>query len=145
MDHIFINVQEPSDALQLAKRTDVRSHVARRQWKDHNTASKNRGTKERKKRKEEYLPIRIELDCRVLHEHRYLPPPEHGGHNNNDSAAGDHQNSEAGVQTAILAPPTLSIPIGGLRVDPFRTYPVAWNPLLPSLVDHCKPCNPPGQ
>jgi hypothetical protein len=28
-------------------------------------------------------------------------------------------------------------PFGGLRGDPFRSYPVAWRPFLPQLVDHC--------
>lgn len=139
MDHIFINVQEPSDALQLAKKTSVRSHVARHQWKNHNASNKDQRTKERKKKREEYLPVRIELDCRVLHEHRYLPIPERSVDNDNDNAEGGHQNSKADVQTAISASPSISVPIGGLRVDPFRTYPVEWNPLLPSLVDHCKP------
>lgn len=28
-------------------------------------------------------------------------------------------------------------PIGGLREDPLRSYPVSWRPFLPQLVDHC--------
>lgn len=138
MDHIFINVKEPSDALQLAKGTNVRSHVARRQWKDHNAAAKDRSTKGRKKKREEYLPIRIELDCRVLHEHRYLPPPEgnEGKSGRKNEYADGYEAVETGVQTVNSA--SIPIPIGGLRVDPFHSYPVTWNPWLPSLVDHCK-------
>jgi hypothetical protein len=36
--------------------------------------------------------------------------------------------------------PSLTIPpqLGGLRVDPFRSYPVAWRPYMPLFVDHCK-------
>lgn len=140
MDHIFINVKEPSDALQLAKGTNVRSHVARRQWKDYNAAAKDRSTKERKKKREEYLPICIELDYHVLHEHHYHPVPEGSKSKSgikNDCADG-HQSVETGVQTTSAASPPILIPIGGLRVDPFHSYPVAWNSWLPSLVDHCK-------
>ncbi|KAG2415215.1 hypothetical protein HFD88_006406 [Aspergillus terreus] len=34
--------------------------------------------------------------------------------------------------------PSLTIPpqLGGLRVDPFRSYPVAWRPYMPLFVDH---------
>lgn len=142
MDHIFINVKEPSDALQLAKGTNVRSHVARRQWKDHNSGSKERTTRPRKKKREEYLPIRIELDCRVLHEHHYHQASEgsesKSGRNQGYDDDNGHQTVETGIQTIDSVSPPILMPIGGLRVDPFHSYPIAYNPWLPSLVDHCE-------
>ncbi|GKZ35960.1 hypothetical protein AbraIFM66950_006797 [Aspergillus brasiliensis] len=33
-------------------------------------------------------------------------------------------------------PLTIPPPLGGLRVDPFRSYPIAWRPYVPLLVDH---------
>ncbi|THC96551.1 hypothetical protein EYZ11_003995 [Aspergillus tanneri] len=40
MDFVFINVREPRDALQLAKEPEVRSHVARYQWRQVESRAK---------------------------------------------------------------------------------------------------------
>lgn len=133
MDHIFINIKEPSDALQLSKKTTVRSHVARRQWKNHSAAATDR--KDHKRKREEYLPIRIELDCSILHD-RGLPSSQLGGTNESkDSKLPVMQST--GAQT-MLSTPNLPPMIGGLRVDPFWSYPIPFRPFLPHLVDHCK-------
>lgn len=133
MDHIFINIKEPSDALQLSKKTTVRSHVARRQWKNHSAAAKDR--KDRKRKHEEYLPIRIELDCSILHD-RGLPSSQSGGKDESENSKRAVMQS-TGVQT-MLSTPNLPPMIGGLRVDPFWSYPIPFRPFLPHLVDHCK-------
>lgn len=131
MDHIFINIKEPSDALQLAKKTTVRSHVARRQWKSHTEA-----IKDRKRKREEYLPLQIELNCSDLERKRPLPPvaspPTSPSPQNDD----DSHHVQSRGQTAI-SPPPLPTTIEGFRIDPFRSCPVAWRPFLPILLDYC--------
>lgn len=132
MDHVFINIKEPSDALQLAKKTTVRSHVARRQWKAHAAANKDR-----KRRREEYLPVRIKLDCSGLASNQQLPqPPMTPENEDENSNAVQAQSTSQSTTTFTL--PSIPMMIGGLRVDPFRSYPIEFKPFLPYLVDHCK-------
>ncbi|BCR89407.1 uncharacterized protein ACHE_50605S [Aspergillus chevalieri] len=131
MDHIFINIKEPSDALQLAKKTTVRSHVARRQWKAHAETNKDR-----KRKREEYLPFRIELDCSGLMNNGQLPQlsivPE--GEDENHTAQTQYAGQTTTAATFML--PSIPMMIGGLRVDPFRSYPIEFRSFLPYLVDH---------
>lgn len=56
-----------------------------------------------------------------------LPSPP-----DSDSSREGNTSEESGE---VTVPPLLG---GGLRVDPFRTYPIAWRPFVPPLVDHCK-------
>jgi len=132
MDHIFINVKEPSDALQLAKKTTVRSHVARRQWKAH--AAEN---KDRKRKREEYLPVRIELDCSGLMKNGQLPQSSiMSNEDENNITQAQYRGQTTTAATFML--PSIPMMIGGLRADPFRSYPIEFKPFLPYLVDHCK-------
>ena len=133
MEHIFINVKEPGDALQLAKQKNVRSHVTRRQWKNHAEANKDR----KRQRREEFLPVRIELNCSALKEEkRQLPSPPLSQERSEEGSP----FAKADVQSDFSF--RLPIMIGGFRDDPFRSYPISWRPFLPPLVDHCKPHHP---
>ena len=96
MDIVFVNVQTPRDALQLAKEPEFRSHVARHQWKH--------SARRDKRRRRAML--------------------SHGSH--------EMKNSE--YPTGLVINPCSSDPvsispqIGGLRVDPFKSYPVSAQP-----------------
>ena len=124
MDHIFINIKEPSDALQLAKRTTIRSHVARRQWKSHSEA-----IRDRERKREEYLPFQFEADCSDQEGNSSLPQDEDDSHHVRSS----EQNA--------VSPP-LPTTIEGSQIDPSRSCPIAWQPFLPILLDYCNPPPP---
>ena len=119
MDHIFINIKEPSDALQLAKKTTVRSHVARRQWTSHTEA-----IQDRKRKKEEDRPFQLEVDSSDLEGNSSLPQGE-------DDIRSSEQNA--------VSPPPLPTTIEGSQIDPSRSCPIAWQPFLPILLDYCNP------
>ncbi|KAJ5483536.1 hypothetical protein N7530_002782 [Penicillium desertorum] len=108
MDFVFINVQKPSDALQLAKESEFRSHVTRYQWKQA--------------RRDKRLRTRLLLSAAQL------------------GVAQDVKATE--VQTRprfdsfTPAPALIPPQIGGLRVDPFKSYPISVQPWTPLLVDH---------
>lgn len=97
MDFVFVNVQKPSDALQLAKESQIRSHVTRLQWKK---------SSQDKRLKKNILLRRVE----------------------------DLRNTELYVRGNSSVPAQ----IGGLRKDPFNSYPIAAQPWTALLVDHCK-------
>jgi hypothetical protein len=104
---MFVNIQKPSDALQLSKESQIRSHVTRHQWKQAR----------RDKRLQNKLQ-KLQL------------------------VAQDVNGAECrtGFEFSVFRLGTGYIPpqIGGLRVDPFQSYPISVQPWTPLLVDHCK-------
>ncbi|KAL4930962.1 uncharacterized protein BDV17DRAFT_29241 [Aspergillus undulatus] len=132
-DFVFIHVREPKDALKLAKDTRIRSHVTRRQWKQHGERSRVATERVPKKAKRGELEVH-----------------EHGQDNGQDSSdTHDKHSLQDLVSVDLIEPPTnhtqtaffsgnlpIDRPFGGLRGDPFWSYPVAWHPFLPQLVDH---------
>ncbi|CDM35594.1 transcriptional regulator family: Fungal Specific TF [Penicillium roqueforti] len=103
MEFVFVNVQKPSDALQLAKAPEVRSHVTRYQWKQ--SARRDKRTRR--------ILLGVAQDV-----------------------------NGAGFQNGLRLdsfkpePPSILPQIGGLRVDPFQSYPISGQPWTPLLVDH---------
>ncbi|KAL1965495.1 hypothetical protein VTN77DRAFT_5751 [Rasamsonia byssochlamydoides] len=97
----FINITDPKDIGVSGKDPAVRSHVARYQWQNQFQKEESR-----KRKREQFFPIRIELDCSALHE---TSPSE--------------ENS------------TIPRLLGGFRVDPFLSFSV-WRPFCAPLVDH---------
>ncbi|CAG8033421.1 unnamed protein product [Penicillium nalgiovense] len=107
MDFVFVNVQKPRDALQLAKEPEFRSHVTRYQWKQA--------------RRDKRVRTRLLLGAAQL------------------GVAQDVKATEVQTRPGFdsFTPPTLISPqIGGLRVDPFKSYPTSVQPWTPLLVDH---------
>ncbi|KAJ5968215.1 hypothetical protein N7501_004463 [Penicillium viridicatum] len=107
MDFVFVNVQKPKDALQLAKEPEFRSHVTRYQWKQA--------------RRDKRLRTRPLLGAAQL------------------GVAQDVKATEVQTRPGFdsFTPPALISPqIGGLRVDPFKSYPISVQPWTPLLVDH---------
>lgn len=108
MDLVFINVKEPKDALKLAKAPEIRSHVTRYQWNQWKRLAR-RDIEQRKKAR----------SC------------------SQDLNGATCQN-ESDSLTSTLPPISISPQIGGLRVDPFKSYPISDRPEISLLVDHCK-------
>lgn len=112
----FVNITNPKEFGISGKDPAVRSHVTRYQWQSHHA----RKEAARKRRREQFLPIRIELDCAALNLNAEMNPSE-----------------EDQASHAVLQPiPRL---LGGFRVDLFRSYPV-WRPVFAPLVDYCACC-----
>ncbi|KAE8384271.1 hypothetical protein BDV23DRAFT_40371 [Aspergillus alliaceus] len=109
MEFVFINVKEPKDALRLAKEPEIRSHVARHQWKQ----AENRPSTTRSQ-KNAYPPICVDM----------------GVCSRSDPNADPNDMEDR--SSTISIPPQL----GGLRVDPFWSYPIEIKPFIPLLVDH---------
>ncbi|KAJ5290694.1 uncharacterized protein N7443_010947 [Penicillium atrosanguineum] len=103
MKFVFINVKEPKDALQLAKETEVRSHVTRYQWKRF-------AHRDKRNQKKALVASR--------------------------DVNGIEGQNDPGSRSSTLEPIPISPQIGGLRVDPFRSYPISAQPWIPLLVDH---------
>ncbi|KAL4771965.1 hypothetical protein BDW60DRAFT_47625 [Aspergillus nidulans var. acristatus] len=118
-DFVFIHVREPKDALKLAKDSHIRSHVTRRQWKQFEERSQAAFQRDLKKAKRE-TPWNDDRQDK-----QHLVSGEIVRHSQPTGAA----------QPVYFGLP-IPRPFGGLRGDPFRSYPVAWRPILPRLVDH---------
>ncbi|KAL4901674.1 hypothetical protein BDW74DRAFT_72302 [Aspergillus multicolor] len=120
-DFVFIHVREPKDALKLAKDTHIRSHVTRRQWKLFEEQSQAAIEKVAKRAKTQGAKIK------------------HDKRDQQDLAAEEIVRRDP-HSTQTTRPIYFGLPIprplGGLRGDPFRSYPVVWRPTLPQLVDH---------
>ncbi|KAL4954661.1 hypothetical protein BDW69DRAFT_137227 [Aspergillus filifer] len=115
-DFVFIHVRKPKDALKLAKDTHIRSHVTRRQWKQHEERWRTATEKTLKKAKTDSAEAedgnKDKHGCEELVSQELVHSPTHF------------------ANLPILRP------LGGLRGDPFRSYPVTWRSYLPQLVDH---------
>lgn len=108
----FVNVTNPEDFGISGIDPAVRSHVTRYQWQSY----ARREAARKKRKREQFLLIRIELDCVAL-----------------NSAAINLSEDDPSLHAASPPIPRL---LGGLRVDPFRSYPV-WRPVFAPLIDHC--------
>ncbi|CAI7598148.1 unnamed protein product [Penicillium viridicatum] len=107
MDFVFVNVQNPRDALQLAKEPEFRSHVTRYQWKQA--------------RRDKRLRTTLLLGAAQLGVAQDVKATE--------------VQTRPGFDS--FTPPALISPqIGGFRVDPFKSYPISVQPWTPLLVDH---------
>ncbi|KAL4939694.1 hypothetical protein BDV06DRAFT_32480 [Aspergillus oleicola] len=122
-DFVFIHVRKPKDALKLAKDTHVRSHVTRRQWKQHEERSRTAIEK----------ILKAKTDKLEADEHNKQNKQNKHEQQGLVSQELVHSPSRKPISFANLPIPR---PLGGLRGDPFRSYPVAWRPFLPQLVDH---------
>ncbi|KAI9375164.1 hypothetical protein BJX61DRAFT_191922 [Aspergillus egyptiacus] len=129
-DFVFINVRKPKDALKLAKDSHVRAHVTRRQWRQHKQRS---GAAIEKVVKEAQRQGHNKDDIVEL-ETPDKPSNTHG-HGLVAGALTKYDPPHTPQSVTVWNMP-IDRPFGGLRGDPFRSYPVAWRPFLPQLVDH---------
>lgn len=152
-DFAFVNVTHPNDALKLAKEPEIRAHVTRYQWKQIERRETIAYQKKRKflticmesegtavyskeKANAELDPASMQIQQQTMPTLRPEDTAEFSQWNSNSD-----QDSKKAMPTlpAPWMPPALCIPpqLGGLRVDPFRSYPIEFKPYLPLLVDHC--------
>ncbi|KAL4740887.1 hypothetical protein BDV11DRAFT_213783 [Aspergillus similis] len=117
-DFVFIHVREPKDALKFAKDSHIRSHVTRRQWKQFEERSQAAFQRDLKKAKR--------------------TQGNDDRHDKQHLGSGEivRQIEPTGATQPVYFALPIPRPFGGLRGDPFRSYPVAWRPILPRLVDH---------
>ncbi|RJE19778.1 hypothetical protein PHISCL_07894 [Aspergillus sclerotialis] len=152
-DFAFVNVTRPQDALKLAKEPEIRAHVTRYQWKQI-----ERRETVAYQRKRKFLTICMESEDTAVYstenpdsrpdpasmqiQQQTMPtlrPPEDTTEFSQRDSNPDQDNKKA---MPTLPPPwmlpAMCIPpqLGGLRVDPFRSYPIPFKPYLPLLVDH---------
>jgi hypothetical protein len=110
----FITFSDPTQSRLPGQRKAVRSHAASYQYQlDKATAAKLALPKRKRVRKcGSHAPIVLELKSAT------------------------HLSQGDGLAVS-WTPSPFSI-LGGGRIDPFRTYPVPWEPFIPGLGDHCK-------
>lgn len=122
LEYNFINISEPNDAKAVSHRLAVRSQASQAQWQKASTKRVTQHQKRLKhKKNRQPLTFVFELDNRVTSE---------------ENNASSESSCIETVPRPSDSPPILRI-LGGGRVDPFRSYPVAWRPFLPRVVDHC--------
>ncbi|KAL4747837.1 hypothetical protein BDW72DRAFT_209316 [Aspergillus terricola var. indicus] len=120
-DFVFIHVREPKDALKLAKDSHIRSHVTRRQWKQF----------------EERFQAAFQRDLKKAKMETQGKDHRHGKQHLASGGIVRLSQPARATQPVCFGLP-IPRPFGGLRRDPFRSYPVAWRPILPRLVDHSR-------
>ncbi|KAL3441422.1 hypothetical protein BJX65DRAFT_322440 [Aspergillus insuetus] len=124
-DFVFIHVRKPKDALNLAKSSRVRSHVTRQQWKQFDLRARNSDANAN--------AIGKVVDKEVNNREDSIVLRDKSGHRRNKH---ELVAPEIGIEIQIENGAHIPRPLGGLRGDPFRSYPVAWRPSLPRFVDH---------
>jgi hypothetical protein len=110
----FITFSDPTQSRLPRQRKAVRSHAASYQYQLDKASPANRalGTRKKARRRKLHAPITLEI---------------------NNSAQLDQLNGAVVPYT----PSPFGI-LGEGRIDPFRTYPVPWEPFLPEVIDHCR-------
>jgi hypothetical protein len=122
----FITVLDPGESKLPSKRKAVRSHAALYQTAQERMAGKYQAQKKqpRKRKRKALSPgewIIVDTDPSSK-------PPQEGRESillAELQGRLAHQFSHRSIG-----------PLGAGRVDPFRTYPVPWEPFIPELVDH---------
>ena len=123
----FITVLDPGESKLPSKRKAVRSHAALYQTAQERMARKYQAQKDnpRKRKRKTLSPdewIIVDTDPS-------RQPPQEGRERlllTEMQGRLAHQFCHRSIG-----------PLGAGRVDPFRTYPVPWEPFIPKLVDHC--------
>lgn len=111
----FINIRSLDDATTEKNRSAVRSHAARtRRHYVPMTSARSPG----------FLATLGELFG------------NHVSPSIMDEARTDSQAREVTLQRGMATLETIPPTIGGLRFDPFRSYPIPWTSALPCLIDH---------
>lgn len=139
----FITVNDPSQSKLPDQRKAVRSHAAFYQHHNDRKTQQAHGTQvcesthvsvgQRKRSRRRKHNVAVPLETGIL---------------SLAQEAQEHQSDEKQSKSsdqwlrfiAINLPFSPCSMLGEGRVDPFKTYPVPWEPFLPLLVDHCMCC-----
>lgn len=111
----FITLLKPGDSSLPSQRKAVRSHAASYQRPHQEKASVPQVSRKRRHRNPRYVVYTVETDGTAI-------PPE----------ISTYQQ----ITQCFIPTPQPRV-IGQGRVDPFRSYPVPWEPFIPEMVDHC--------
>lgn len=117
-----------------ADQKTVRSHVAHLQHQtslrtDGHAWPKSGGTRRRRRYKDQF--IRLEF---------LAESSPKGSPDALDVGSSDQVNQVEVNQLILALDPILPGTIGGIRDDPFRSYPIPWHDSLPLIIDHCMSC-----
>jgi hypothetical protein len=132
----FISIHDPNESKRPAQRKAVRSHAASYhhnvdkqlgpKGSKANSTTSNSKPRRRKRRRDIIIPLEIRdanpANCDASHE---------------DERKGQEDALLFEKMAGQMLDPADRV-IGQGRSDPFQTYPVPWEPLIPELVDHCK-------
>jgi hypothetical protein len=128
----FITLLDPGESKLPSQRKAVRSHAALSQASKERKAHASQPQKKRPRRRK----------CKAL------APSELVILNLDPAQTPQHVGRDVLLQARMpggpivpriahrFSPPIIGL-LGAGRVDPFRTYPVPWEPFIPELVDHC--------
>jgi hypothetical protein len=119
----FITFLDPGDSSLPSQRRAVRSHAALYQ---HSQEKKGLSRSSKKKR-----PRKSQCAVFVPGSVIFTLTQHSSSDMNEPSSPRTLKNL-----TRFMSSPNPSM-LGQGRVDPFRTYPVPWEPFIPELVDHC--------
>jgi hypothetical protein len=121
----FINLLDPGDSSLPSQRKAVRSHAASYQHSHVKKISPSHSSKKKRPRKPKpvaLVPGESIISILTQSLSSYSKGSSHG--------------TLEQLTHRFTANPKPSL-LGQGRVDPFRTYPVPWEPFIPGLVDHC--------
>jgi len=118
----FITFGDVKESRNRAARKAVRSHAASHQHTASREITGLNMSIAKKKQIRRYKTQNVVLDTKIL---TTIPIKK---------TSGFSEESPERALKDILLP----VILGQARCDPFRTYPIEWNPHVPQLVDHCK-------
>ncbi|KAF2148602.1 hypothetical protein K461DRAFT_298002 [Myriangium duriaei CBS 260.36] len=119
----FVHVQNPTDTNNAQTRLRVRAHAARAQRPYRPQQDKNGRTS--------FLPIRKTLNA--ISKNQELSGRPRASERRLIDATKERIDTDMSASKYISLQ---SMMIGGVRTDPFKTYPIPWQPYLPAVVDH---------
>lgn len=108
----FITFSHPTQSRLPFQKKAIRSHAASYQYRIDEAGHHASSTRKRGRKRKFDKPVLLEIQD--------LP-----------------QGYQSSLWPTPQAPSLLSI-LGGGRIDPFKTYPIPWEPFLPELIDHCR-------
>jgi hypothetical protein len=130
----FITVLDPSESSLPAQRKAVRSHAA---WYQHSQEKKLRTSHSSKPKK-----VRKPKGVALVPGETIIAVTQHPTTKTSETTP-SYGSLQQITHRFTPYPKPLTLGLGQGRVDPFRSYPIPWEPFIPELVDHCSYTTPP--
>ena len=133
----FVTIANPADMQSKAQRKTIRSHVAQLQHSATSKEQKKRAALDREYKRRKARKTQVLLELEVV-DTSYLPTKYSQIINsqleisevlNSQSNFRDKSNCSFGLADRIL---------GGGHIDPFKTYPLPFEPFIPRVIHHNK-------
>jgi len=136
----FVTIANPSEMRSEAQRKTIRSHVAQLHHSVTSKEQRKRAGLEREYKRRKARKNQVLLNLEVID--TSCPPTEYDPVITNSSNRQPHLLEKCNDQIQSMeAVRVLSLAdrvLGGGHIDPFRTYPLPFEPFIPRLVHHCK-------